>query len=541
MSAKKIISLKQHFITSIVTVALLTFFICAGISVWVIFKHLDKEYQRDISEESQIVSHNAVPFILAKDTVGLENYLAKLKYITIYNTVHIYHVKDSQVSTVSSYDKDYTGNQGVRQIPSQFNRKDELSTPKITKNIVELIQPIYHNEDIIGYIYVQHDIETYIVLKNKIFTSLAGCILFSLACFIFVAVRLHSKVTQSVTSLVETIQQASTKKVFDLRCDQQETEEMEFLGRNINTLLSRVEKHLKRQDDAEQQMTKLNHELEDKVGQRTEALKESNEELLATLEKLHQFQGQLVESEKMASLGDMVAGVAHEVNTPIGLGVTASSLLSDRMNEIKTDFENKTLKSSQLRRFLADGQDNVDIISRNLTRAADLISSFKKVAVDQSSEEDRTFKVTELIEEVTLTLAPQLKKSPTTLDIDCPQGLRVTSKPGPINQILINLIVNSLIHGFENRDDGIITINITPLSGQLHIHYQDNGKGVEQSVKNKIFDPFITTKRGEGGSGLGLHLVYNLVTQALGGNIQFESEMGKGVSFDIIFPVVFQE
>jgi signal transduction histidine kinase len=313
--------------------------------------------------------------------------------------------------------------------------------------------------------------------------------------------------------------------------------EADILALNINMLFSRIDKHIKQLDAQGQQSLEHSQALENKINKRTDALKESNQELLSTLEKLHQFQSQLVESEKMASLGDMVAGVAHEVNTPIGLGVTASTLLADRLDEIKHAFDNKTLKSSQLKKFLHDSCENVAIIYRNLNRAANLISSFKKVAVDQSSEDLRTFDVKQLLNEVLLILKPQLNVLPYIIDIDCPNDLTINSKPGPINQILINLIMNSIIHGFEGKDKGRISITVISLSNQLNILYKDDGIGVAESIKHKVFEPFTTTKRGEGGSGLGLHLVYNLVTQALGGSIVLSSELDHGVSIEINFPI----
>ncbi|WP_286263300.1 HAMP domain-containing sensor histidine kinase [Thalassotalea atypica] len=534
----KILSLKHIFITSIVSLTTLSFLVTASVTLYFIFSHLEKDFKQDIIERSAITSKTAKAYLISKDVIGLEKRLSRLSSISRMNTVHIYHLNNNQVSVTSSYNKDYTGNQGIRHIPSQINRKERLKSPQINGAIIEYIQPITEGNTIIGYVYLEMDLQSLQSLKNKTYLCLSVCFLFILCFSIFLATRLQNKVFNSVDSITTTVQKVSHKKAFDLRCEIQDYQEFELLARSINNMLARTEKHVKRQVDAEQQILKLNHELEDKVSQRTEALKDSNEELLSTLEKLHQFQGQLVESEKMASLGDMVAGVAHEVNTPIGLGVTASTLLSDRLDEIKECFDSKTLKSSQLKRFLADGQENIGIIYRNLNRAADLISSFKKVAVDQSSEEDRQFMVSELIDEVVLTLAPQLKNSPVTLEVDCPDELVITSKPGPINQILINLIVNSLIHAFDGQPDGTIKICIMVLSGQLHIQYKDNGKGVDQSVKNRIFDPFITTKRGEGGSGLGLHLVYNLVTQALNGSIQFDSVVNKGISFDIVFPVI---
>jgi signal transduction histidine kinase len=339
-----------------------------------------------------------------------------------------------------------------------------------------------------------------------------------------------------MASMASKIQEISKLKKFDLRIEQMSFKELDIIARNINIMLSRAETQLAKLSDAKQLAFQQNKDLEDKVNKRTQALKDSNQELLSTLEKLHQFQGQLVESEKMASLGDMVAGVAHEVNTPIGLGVTASTLLADRLLEIKQAFEDKTLKSSHLKKFLIEGEENAAIIYRNLKRAAELIASFKKVAVDQSSEEERTFNINDLLNEVLLTLAPQIKKLPFIINIDCPDELVITSKPGPINQIIINLILNSIAHGFDEREHGVITITVGMASNMLTIDYQDDGKGIEPSIINKIFEPFTTTKRGSGGSGLGLHLVYNLVTQALGGKISFQSEIDNGVNFKIVIP-----
>lgn len=535
------VSLKQTCVTTVIIFIVLSFALTTTSITYFAISQIENQYKKDITERALITGTSSKSYLLAKDVIGLEKKLANLKQIRAFNTVHIYHLENGAVSVTSSYDKDYTGNQGIRQIPSQYEKKDRLAEPKITGSVIEIIQPIVDKNFPIGYIYIQMDVHELVTLKNTIIISLAGSFFIMLIFGLFFFTRLHGKVADSVHSMTSTIQKVSNNKTFSLRCEIQQFQELELLARNLNTMFARIEKHMAKQVGAEQQILKLNQELEDKVNQRTDALKDSNEELLSTLEKLHQFQGQLVESEKMASLGDMVAGVAHEVNTPIGLGVTASTLLSDKLDEIKDAFDNKTLKSSQLKKFLSDGQENIGIIYRNLNRAADLISSFKKVAVDQSSEEDRQLVVSELIDEVIFALAPQLKTKDITLDIDCPPNLLITSKPGPINQILINLIVNSLIHAFEEVNDGIITINIMVLSGQLHIQYKDNGKGVDETVKNRIFDPFVTTKRGEGGSGLGLHLVYNLVTQALGGSIQFESQLGYGVCFDIIFPIILHE
>jgi signal transduction histidine kinase len=305
-------------------------------------------------------------------------------------------------------------------------------------------------------------------------------------------------------------------------------------------MLDRIEQQLTKVQQAELEIRQLNQGLEHKISERTLALKSSNQDLLNTLETLHQYQNQIVETEKMASLGQMVAGVAHEVNTPIGLGVTASTLMQDKLADIQTAFDDKKLTSSQLAKFMAESKENLGIIYRNLERAASLIRSFKQVAVDQSNENRRQFHVLQLMNEVLLSLRPTLKKTNHQIELVCDPTLEIDSKPGPINQILINLIMNSLIHAFDQTEHGLIKIAVTVKDSRCFVHYSDNGGGVPEHIKKRIFDPFVTTKRGEGGSGLGMHLVYNLVTQALNGKISLESSLGQGVDIWFDFPVVIK-
>ena len=417
------------------------------------------------------------------------------------------------------------------------NDIDLFATPINIGNTIEYIAPIKYQNNIVGYLHIKTENINSLVGNDKtIFYFVLFCLML-LGSLILIVFKLEKMITEPIDEINQRLIIVSQQKDYSTRLANMPYKEVDILARNVNNLLNRTQRHIEKLSLAEQRSLKLNSELEDKVTKRTAALKQSNQDLLSTLEELHQFQDQLVESEKMASLGDMVAGVAHEVNTPIGLGVTASTLLSDRLEEIKDAFDNKTLRSSQLKRFLNEGHENVGIIYRNLNRAAELISSFKKVAVDQSSDDLRKVNMSELLHEVLFTLAPQIKTTPYTIAIDCPDELIVVSKPGPINQILINLVLNSIIHGFEKRDFGSINIHIMKLGEQLNILYHDDGHGIDNCIKHKIFEPFTTTKRGEGGSGLGLHLVYNLVTQALGGTICLVDTTGVGASFEINFPI----
>jgi len=259
------------------------------------------------------------------------------------------------------------------------------------------------------------------------------------------------------------------------------------------------------------------------------------------MDKLKEAQIQLVQSEKMASLGALVAGVAHEINTPVGVGVTAASTLQARAVALRDLYERDALRRSDLAGFVAMSEESTQIILRNLQRAADLIHSFKQVAVDQSSGERRRFALKAYIDEILLSLRPKLKKTHHVVDVECPEGLVIDSYPGAIAQIMTNFVTNSLIHGFEDIPQGHIRIVIRQEPGRVTLAYSDDGRGIAPEHLGRVFDPFFTTKRGVGGSGLGLHIVYNLVTQRLGGTIHVSSELGKGTDFVIQLPAQAQK
>ncbi|MFD2446626.1 sensor histidine kinase [Bacillus sp. CGMCC 1.16607] len=271
--------------------------------------------------------------------------------------------------------------------------------------------------------------------------------------------------------------------------------------------------------------------MEERVQQRTIELKEA-------LETLQETQGQLIQSEKMAALGQLVAGVAHEINTPIGLGVTASSFLQQKTDEFENVYQNNQMKRSHLDNYLQDVKESIKIINSNLQKGADLIKSFKQVAVDQSSQAFREFNLYEYVEEVITSLKPSIRKYNPQIIINCNKDLQINSQPGAISQIFTNLIMNSLIHGFEKLErEKVITISIEKKDNSMIMTYRDNGHGIALENLQKIFDPFFTTKRTTGGSGLGLHIIYNIVTQTLKGTITCESNVNQGVMFQIQIPL----
>jgi C4-dicarboxylate-specific signal transduction histidine kinase len=485
-----------------------------------------------------ILSDKSSPYLAErtkKNNILLTRELDKLvKKIPLINRVHVYELKkDGSSDFFTSYNK----NKNFPAIKDKINEIDELKKIRNQEQYLELIIDIKNNQKTIGYLYIQSSLADTNNLLNDMILFAIILVVITIIFTTFAALWLHRKTCQPLHEITDIIDYTSQTKQYYTRAKKQRYKEFDILARYLNILLTIIEKNIYKLEDDHQHALSQNSELKGRVESRNDALKESNQDLLSTLEKLHQYQDQLVESEKMASLGDMVAGIAHEINTPIGLGVTASSLLADNLSNIKQRFDEKTLKSSELKRFLVDGEENIAIIFRNLERAADLISSFKKVAVDQSSAESRNFQVRGLLDEVLLTLSAKINSSQVTIIIDCPDDLTITSKPGPISQILINLIINSIYHAFDGITDRKVAITIQSLSGQLNVHYHDNGVGIDESIKAKIFEPFTTTKRGSGGSGLGLHLVYNLVTQALIGHINVKSEPKQGVDFDITFPI----
>ncbi|MDF2634633.1 MAG: multi-sensor signal transduction histidine kinase [Pelosinus sp.] len=289
---------------------------------------------------------------------------------------------------------------------------------------------------------------------------------------------------------------------------------------------------------------KTHEQLEIKVEERTEDLVAMNEELQAlnqelqqTLENLQQTQDQLVQSEKMASLGSLVAGIAHEINTPVGVGVTATSHLQKVTKEFSQLYASGELKRRDLSNYLVESEEALSIIFSNLERASQLIRSFKQVSVDQSSEARRVFNIKQYLSEILLSLHPKLKRTKHKITVQCDEKLKMDSFPGAFGQIITNLIMNSLIHAYEPDQAGELTITILQEADKTLLVYSDDGKGMDKDVVSQIFNPFFTTKRGMGGTGLGLYILYNLVKQQFGGTIECESELGKGTKFVIDIPV----
>ncbi|MBS0462153.1 MAG: GAF domain-containing sensor histidine kinase [Proteobacteria bacterium] len=265
-------------------------------------------------------------------------------------------------------------------------------------------------------------------------------------------------------------------------------------------------------------------------------LQAKNDELHKTLTDLGLAHDELLRQENLASLGALVAGIAHEVNTPLGICVTATSHLAEETRGVRGRLDTGALTEQGLREHLDAVDEILTILTNNTQRASSLIRSFKQVAVDQSSEDVREIAVAEYIEEILQSLRPKLKKTAHVVAVDCDPALRVRSVPGALSQILTNLVINSLVHAFEHVAQGHIHIAARRDDDALALDYRDDGIGMDAAALKRLFDPFYTTKRGQGGSGLGANIVYNLVTRKLGGTIAVDSVPGKGLHYAIRVP-----
>ena len=306
--------------------------------------------------------------------------------------------------------------------------------------------------------------------------------------------------------------------------------ELQWLADNLVTTGEAIETR-------ENEIIQLNTVLEQRVEERTEDLKKSNHELESTLSDLKHTQEQLIQSEKLSALGSLVAGVSHELNTPIGNSLMTSSTLSESVRSISLQSKGNLLTKSSFDNFIAEVEHGGHILERNLQRASELIHSFKQVAVDQSSAQKRGFNLQQHFNEVLTTLHPMLKKSDVSVETHIPNNIYFNSYPGALSQIITNLIQNALLHAFEGKNQGTITITASSIDEKrVHILLEDNGIGMSEEVQNSMFDPFFTTKLGQGGSGLGLHIVHNLVTNVLQGNITVESKKGIGTKMTLNLP-----
>lgn len=376
---------------------------------------------------------------------------------------------------------------------------------------------IKQNSQLLGYLYIEKKTER---ITSFISELLKAVIIFSfgLILFVYLLSRMFSKkILQPILTLTEAAKEISLNNNYSLRVSHDRNDEVAYLYDAFNHLLSNTES--------------LTTNLEARVASRTQELQES-------LETLKKAQIQLIESEKMAALGNLVSGVAHEVNTPLGNAITGSSIIARETKELLTQINEGTLKKSFMEQKLNILNETSQLLLKSINQAASLIRSFKRISIDQSIEDKQEFKLYEYLEEIILTFHNKLKKVPVTVNINGDRDLIIKSYPGVYAQIISNFIQNSLLHAFSSSmTNATITISFKIDDKNLILTYSDNGIGMDEKIKKVAFEPFTTTKRNAGGTGLGLNIVYNLVTQKFHGTISLDSKPQMGITFTLTIPL----
>lgn len=301
-----------------------------------------------------------------------------------------------------------------------------------------------------------------------------------------------------------------------------------------------------------EELTKVNNELANtqrelakknvQLEQQRKKLEVLNQELQATIAELQRTRDELVQSEKMASLGRLVSGFAHEINTPIGIALTAASMIDETAQTINTMLAAEEVSETELTAALDKLANAGQLTVSNLRRAGDLVTSFKRTSIDQTTETKRLFGLQGIIQDIILSLDNKFRRTPIKIELTCPTDLNIYGDPGTISQILSNLLINSLIHGFEDgKQAGTIAIHAYRDNHTVHLDYTDTGRGMDKEALEKLFEPFYTTRRARGGTGLGMYICYNLVVTRLKGTITCESKLGEGSIFQISFPMEVME
>ncbi|WP_240837927.1 sensor histidine kinase [Acidaminobacter sp. JC074] len=423
-----------------------------------------------------------------------------------------------------------------------FQHESDLLTKK-TKEIE-------HNGQVIGSVELtmtRYFIEQQITRSYQIHLLEMVLLIAFLIMTLFVTI---TKVTKPLTSLKSALESVAESEDDVPQMDIRSDDEIGDLSRSFNIMSYKI-------IDARRAIQSLNEDLEHKVEERTEELNLKNAELIESLEvirateeellasnknlsntltELQEVQELLVESGKMALLGELVAGVAHEINTPIGVSLTVSSFIEREVNRLTDKVNENTLSKKEFLESLGRLEESSASIVRNLLRAGELITSFKQVAVDQASHSIRIFNFHDYLNETIRNLHSKFKHRKIDIVNECPEDITVVSYPGAYAQIFTNLIMNSLLHGFDEDDSGIIRVNVEKHDDDLIIRFHDNGRGIEEAYIKKIFNPFFTTKRGEGGTGLGLNITYNIAINILKGNIVCQSKLGVGTTFILTVP-----
>lgn len=353
----------------------------------------------------------------------------------------------------------------------------------------------------------------------------------------FILYVLHGRLVKPVNLLINESDRLAAGQLDDpIRL--QRGDELGKLAQSLDVTRKALLRTFKELEEKNRQLLEYSTTLEMKVRERTRELEYANQHLETALSNVSSAQNELARIERMAALGSMVAGVAHELNTPLGNCLLVASTLADETNQFTSIVSKGPMKRSELNHFIEATNESTKLLLRGLQHAARLVGDFKQVAVDQSSTQRRTFSLEVMLSELAALLQSSLRKTPYTLTLEIPDDIELDSFPGPLGQVFTNLFNNAIAHAFEGLDQGNMRCIAQKQGDYVLIAFEDDGKGIAPDIIKRIFEPFFTTKFGQGGSGLGLSITFNIVCNVLGGEIRVSSTLGKGSRFDISIPLV---
>ncbi len=511
--------MKKRFFISIKT-QLVSTFIIIGFLITVVVTYFNFNtnilQQKSSFVQNSIIQANlladfSVSALVFMDTDGMRDNLNKLT-----------NNRDILQVIVLNSDKNIFARYNPRnlEIPANTSYTDvniEDVNRFFDNGILKISVPIQHKNQIYGTLYMEKSTQIINDLTKQLFIKILTFATILIVIIYFISLFLGNYLLKPILSLAKTAEEIANTKDYKKRVKIRSKNEIGILYRAFNTLLKDT--------------LHLTNDLEEQINLRTKELQDS-------LENLKNTQQQLIESEKMSALGNLVSGVAHEVNTPLGNALTSSTIISKETNELLENLANGTLKRSTMENKLEILNQTSKVLQKTLEYASNLIKSFKQISVDQATDDIRIFDIKNYIQEIILTNANKLKVISAKTEIICKdEVVEIKNSPGAIAQIFNNFIQNSILHGFDNFEgEPKITIKIEKRANKLLLTYKDNGVGINEDIKDKIFEPFVTTKRNAGGTGLGLNIVYNLIYQKLKGSLQVKSEKNYGVEFIITIP-----
>jgi len=526
-------SIKQSLSTTVAFVTGLALILAFSFSIY----NQTQFYKNSLTQRMQSTLNVLTPGVLeAVQDGNLEQasrVLVNLQHSTFVTHLHLYRSAASSeiINYFASYNRPHTA-----PLPIRTNQLPELFEPRITKSYIEQAGPLLNDDgSVAGYIYIRGSLDE---LNNYIYRSvLMGFITIFITTLLAVLVSrlLHRRILAPLTRINRTLREIHIQKNYDLRLPPAERNEISQFSIGVNGILDKLHRVTLHSDACAVQHKTVTDELETKIAQRTKALRTANSELMEALEQLHANQQRRIETERLASMTNMVAGIAHEINTPIGLSVTAASILEDRLNVLCSDFKSRSPESTQ--EILSELQTNIGIVQRNLVRSSELIGNFRSLAFEHADESPEAINLKLMTDKIADHLRPLLQRGPTySLQIDAPDQI-VTLRRRPLETIIAELLENALLHGFHGQERGTIELKVDSNDEQLLISCQDNGLGMTDEMQHRMFEPFMTSNRVNGHPGLGMHLVYNLVRHVLKGSIVCESTLGKGTLFTVEIPL----